>query len=86
MLTYFVTAAAAAVKVEPDGREYINSPFVLCQSPSGDLRVIEALKDRMRRVSFVENGVAHAEIGKAGKAIAPLSNLPFAIVTRESAD
>lgn len=86
MHIYFDTAPAAAAKQMFDGHLYIHSQLEMCRLTDGKRHVREAKEPRLMRVARVANGVAFAELGKAGDAIACTDNLPFSVVAHHVPD
>lgn len=86
MHIYFDTAPAAAARDMTDGHQYVYSQLEMYGTSTGQRHVRCAKEPRLMRVSHIADGVAFAEIGKAGDAIACLENLPFGAVTKHVAD
>jgi hypothetical protein len=87
MYTYLQTIPAGAVRREVDGNLYAYSNLHLDVLP-GRVTVKGSTDTRMLRVHEVHptNGTATVIIGKAGDAIAAITNLPFAVTALHKVD
>ena len=87
MITYVTTIPAGAVKREIDGNLYAHTNLYLHVSP-GRVTVKGGIETRMMRVHEVHptNGTATVILGRAGDAIATLTNLPFSVTAVHSDD
>lgn len=85
MYTYFATAPETIAQAQPDGHLYLSIPQEMYRQSGGLHHVRQCAVPRLLRVSHVEAGVAFAELGKAGDAIACLVDLPKGVVTRHTA-
>jgi hypothetical protein len=87
MITYLSTIPAGAVRREIDGNLYAYTNLELAVLP-GRVTVKGGIKPRMMRVHEVHptNGTATVIIGRAGDAIATLTNLPFSVTAIHNED
>lgn len=86
MYTYYATVPEAAAKPHVDGHLYANTSVTMYGMPDGRRHVHEQATVRMMRVSHVKNGLAFIQLGKAGDAVACVTNLPFGIHATHAAD
>ena len=81
MFVYHVGIPAAAVKTEVDGKRYAHVGYTVTKA---GIRACEARRVRFTEPeSYVHAGVAHVYIGRMGRAVAQLENLPFPVTVSE---
>lgn len=88
MNTYYQMFPAAAAKRQLNGLLYVNATAEMYRRTDGQLHVRERSIDdyRMLYVSRVDNGIAYAVVGRAGDAIACVTNLPHSVMVEHTVD
>lgn len=86
MYTYYATVPEAAATPQVDGHLYANTTATMYGMSDGRRHIQEQSSARMMRVSHVKNGLAFIQLGKAGDAVACVTNLPFGTHAEHTAD
>lgn len=86
MHTYYQTIPVVAALSMFDGHLYAMTHARMSHRTDGRQHVETGPEPRMLRVSHVKDGVAYAQLGKAGDAIACAEALPHGVVVTHEVD